>query len=215
MSVRTSPHESECDEQVFDEVSEYTKIEQHMSFSRGLYLLKKKGKGILEQFDQKKYQRKTKKKTNVFSHDASIIYNNLSNIVNRSRHSLQLSFCLQYYLDELMFVEIKNLHTFIVEDQHFDLTKLYYYPSEWMQDQETQCFEFYSDCDLNMHEAMYLVCYIKDFENFLLEIEDYLKTHKDSNRIKKKVLRVANRIRLKFRVVWDVIIGVINSNFST
>ena len=198
------------EDNLFEEVSEYSKIEQHMIFSKTLHQLKGKGKNILKEFDEKKFDRQTKKRKNVFIGNTSIIYSNIANIIAKSKYSLQLGMSLQFYLDELMFNEIKNIQTFVIEDQDYDLTKLYYHPTEWIQDNDLQIFNFYAETDININESMYLVCYLKEYENFLLEIEDYLKNFKDKYSIKKKLLKLINRIRLKFKIIWEIIINIIS-----
>jgi hypothetical protein len=210
--METSPNTSDSESNIFDEYSEYNKIESHIIFSKNIFLLKAKGRNILKEFEIKKYESKNRKGSIIFIPDITIIYNNISNIVEKKRHSLKLCFCLTYYLDELMFGEIKTLDNFIIEDQLYDLTKLYSHPEEWIDDQEIQNVSLDSEKNLNINESMLLVCYLKEFENFFLEIEEYLKSFKDSYKIKKKILRIINRFRLKFKNIWDIILKIINNN---
>lgn len=207
----SSTFSSDSDEPIFEECSEYSKIENHLSFSKTIYLIKQKGKNILENFKKHKYEKKNRRGASLFIGDVSTIYINLTNIVHKTNNTLNLFFCLKYYLDELMFGEIKNLTTFTIEDQNYDLTKVYYHASEWIQDQDTQSFEFYDEMEVNINEAMYLVCYLKEFEDLFLQIEEYLKTFKDTYTIKKKLIRITNRLRLKLKIIWDIIIEIINN----
>lgn len=210
--METSPNSSDSESIIFDEYSEYNKIENHIIFSKNIYLLKKKGRNILTELEIKKYESKNRKGSLIFIPDITIIYTNLSNIVEKKRHSLRLCFCLTYYLDELMFGEIKTLDKFVIEDQHYDLTKLYSHPEEWIDDQEIQNVSLDNEKNFNINEAMFLVCYLKEFENLFLEIEEYLKSFKESYKIKKKLLRIINRFRLKFKNIWDIILKTINNN---
>jgi hypothetical protein len=200
------------DNQIIEECNEYSKIESHLQFSKTLFLLKEKGVNIMEQFNMKKFDKKTQRGTCAFVEDTAIIYNNLANVVDKKKNSLKLCFCLSYYLDELMFGEIMKLDTFIIEDLQYDLTKVYYSPSEWILDQEQQTYLFYNEKEININEAMYLICYLKDFENFLLEIENYLKTFLDTYTIKKKIVGIINKLRLKFKNIWDIVLKTIEKS---
>lgn len=202
------------DSDIFEDAEEYVKIEHHIYFSKTIYILKQKGYNILNEFEKKKYEKKTKRGISIYSMNTLAIYNSLCTIVDKKKNSLRLCFCLKHYLDELMFGEIKHINSFMIEDDKYDLTKLYYHPTEWIQDQDIQPYNFDEDKELNIHEAMYFVCYLKEFEDLFLEIENYLKTFKDTYTIKKKLLSIINRFRTKIKNIWDIIILTINNNFD-
>lgn len=208
MSITTDDEEP-----VFDEYDEYTKVENHMFMSRCLYELDQKSKHIVNQLSSKKTQGRRKRTGNpIFSEDISLVYSNI--LLCSSLRRLRAYFCMQYFLDELLYHEVKNAKRFHVEDSDYPISKLYFSQSEWIADAVPQPFEFYDEPELNISEAMYLVCYLKDFDGFLLDVEEYIKPLKDIRNIKSKLRETVHRIRCRHKNVWNVLLSIINENIS-
>lgn len=206
------PSSSE-EESVFDEYTSYTKVEHHMDYSKTMFLVDKKGKNILQQLEEKKYTRKKRNGKSSFKKDIMKIYNMLSDTLNVRRFSIRLYYYLQYYMEELMFKEISGLENFFVEDDTYEITRLYFDQSSWIKDQDVNMYEFYKNDELDINEAMYLVCYLREYENMLLNIEDYIKelTYKE---VKKHLYKTINKIRRKHKGIWEIVVTIINSNFE-
>lgn len=201
---------------VFDEYAEYTKLEQHLSLSRALFELDAKGRHIAKEFQDKKSTGVRKRTgTHVFKDNIFIVYNNLVNCLGMKR--LRLYFCLQYFLDELMYYEIKNTESFYIEDETYPISKVYFGQQDWILDAQLQEFQFYEDKSININEAMYLVCYLKEYDSLLLDIEEYtnpFKGNKSVSRIRSKLRETIHRIRCRHKNVWGVLLEIINNNID-
>jgi hypothetical protein len=123
-------------------------------------------------------------------------------------------FCLQYFLDELMYYEVKNINKFYIEDNVYNISKIYFGQNEWITDLYVQKFNFYSEKDLNLNEAMYLICYLREYDNCLLEIEEYIKPIKTIPKIKRKIRDTIQRIRLRHNNIWTMLLNIINNNID-
>ena len=198
----------------FSEYEEYSKIEQHIFLSKSLYELDVKGKYIMDQIAKKKSTGTRRRSGNyIFTEDISTVFNNLIHCLSLKR--LKLYFCMQYFLDELLYHEIKKTSTFFIEDNSYDISKLYFSQNEWISDAFIQKFEFYDTNDLNINEAMFLVCYLQEYDRFLLDVEEYIKSFKDIKHIKSKLRDTIHRIRFRHKNIWSILITIINQNISS
>lgn len=198
---------------IFEEYDEYTKIEQHMGLSKSLYELDQKGKYIIAELSLKKSSGQRKRSGNyIFLDPISILYNNIITCLSLKR--LRLFFCLQFFLDELMYYEVAKTNTFFVEDSSFDICKIYFAQDEWISDTFIQTFEFYQCKELNIHEAMYLICYLKEYDRLLLDVEEYIKPYKDIKRIKSKLRETIHRIRRRHNSIWNILLDIVQNNIN-
>jgi hypothetical protein len=110
-----------------DVFNEYELIDKHINFSSELHLLNITGKYLIREVEKKKHIRQKKSGNYVFAQDVQSVMNVIIDITNTKRfNKLRLYFCIQYYLDELMFKFIKNLDNFYIEDECYKLTDLYF-----------------------------------------------------------------------------------------
>jgi hypothetical protein len=193
--------------------TEYSKVEHHINLSKSLYDLDQKTKYIINQLISKKSQGTRRTGTYIFEDNITTIYNNLINCSSLKR--LKLYFCLQYFLDELLYHEVKNLNKFYIEDSIYDISKLYFGQEEWITDNLFQTYEFYNTHEFLANEAMYLICYLKEFNSFLLDIEQYIKVFKDIPHIKGKLRDTIHRIRYRHNHIWNVILEVVNQEIAS
>jgi hypothetical protein len=203
---------------VFDEYTEYTKLEHHIALSKAMFDIDIKGRHIVKELQKKKSTGVRKRTgTHIFSDDISIVYNNIVNCLSLKR--LRLYFCLQYFLDELMYYEIKNTNNFYIEDNIYPISKMYFAQQEWISDQCHQEFQFYEDAQsININEAMYLVCYLKEYDSLLLDVEEYtnpFKRNKNVSRVRSKLRETIHRVRCRHKNVWTVLLDIINKNIDT
>ena len=207
---------SDTDEDVnpFGQYTDYVKIEMHMEISKSMFLINKKGKQLLEEIEAKKYERKRKNGTSVFDEQVSLVYTNLLYILNVKRHVPRLFFELLTFLDELVCTEVQEYDRFFVEDTSFNLTKLYFDQSCWIPDQDVQTFAMDLSPTLDLNEAMFLVCYLREYENLILLIEEYVRDS-EHKRVRKNIMRTNERIRSKLKVVWDIVVSIITSNIGS
>lgn len=197
-----------------NEYTEYSKIEKHISLSKLLYELDIKSRNIINELDSKKHIPKSNRRNSsyTFSNSTYIVYNNIINCSSLKR--LKMYFCLQYFLDELMYYEVKNINKFYIEDNVYNISKIYFGQDEWIIDLYVQKFNFYSEKDVNINEAMYLICYLREYDNCLLEIEEYIKPIKTIPKIKRKIRDTIQRIRLRHNNIWIILLNIINNNID-
>lgn len=193
-----------------EEYKEYEKIEKHIEFSTNLFELDLKSRHIILQFNKNKSKGIRRSGTYIFEDKINTIYNNIINCSGLKR--LRLYFCLQYFLDEMMYYDVKNTEQFFIEDNTYNISKMYFCQEEWINNISIQEYEFYKIDDLNMNEAMYLICYLKEFDNFLLKIESYIKAYKDISSIKSKLRDTIYRIRCRHNNIWLILIAIINNS---
>ena len=109
------------------------KIDNHIKISILLHNINLKGKLIRSIIEDKKHIRIKTSGAYVFLLDIDTIYNVLVDVTNTKRfNKLRLFFCMQYYLDELLFKEVKNIDCFYIEDESYKLTDLYFNQSQWI-----------------------------------------------------------------------------------
>jgi len=191
----------------FSQYTDYEKIEAHLDFSRTFFILDKKGQHILSELEERKALNKKKKS---FSENIHRIYTNLVDVLNVKKLTPRLYCTLMHFMDELIFKEVSDYDKFFIEDDGFDLTKVYFGQSLWIRDQEVQHFQMDEGTDLNINEAMCLICYMREYENFILSIEEYIDDL-DSPGLKKNIEETVDRIRRKLKVIWDIVIEIVTS----
>ena len=191
-------------------LSEYDNLEKHIQFSIKLYTLNQNGRNILAEFAKNKATRIKRTGEPEYNSEIVQIVQALQDTLNYRKFCFRLFFNLQYYLDELLFTEVSSLKSFFIEDNEYELAKLYF-DYNWLENRcDIKEYKFYKDPDISIDEAMYLVCYLKEYDSVLLEIESYItsKTKKDI----KKLPGIINKIRLKHKVIWDIILKKISDD---
>ena len=199
---------------------EYNKIENHIMLSKSIYELDMKGRHIINEFNEKKSIGKKRNGSFMFNESMTIIYNNLIHCLSLKR--LKMYFCLKYFLDEFMYHEVTKTNKFYIEDNVYNISQIYFGQDDWIYDVMIQHFQFDNrknenldgnlDGNLNIHEAMYLICYLKDFDQCLLTIEDYIKPFKTIPKIKSKLRYTFHRIRVRHNYIWPILLSIINEN---
>lgn len=197
----------------FGEYSEYSKIENHIEFSKQLFLIDKKGKNILLQLELRKFERKKRTGGCVFKNDIAKVYTNLVHILNVKKFSHRLYYTLQFYMDELLFSEVDKCNKFFIEDSEYELTGIYFNQSQWIQNQDIQEYQLDFGSELNINESMYLICFLREFETLLFLIEEYIIDLK-YRRLHKILLKTLTRIRYKHKIIWDIVIEIINKTIK-
>ena len=196
---------------IFDE---YDKIEPHIEFSRNLFIIDKKGKHLLSQFNAKKFERKKRTGVNVFSEDVNKVYINLVNVLNVNKFTPRLYISIQHYMEELLFKEVSTHTKFHIKDDEYELTRLYFDQSSWICDQDIQTFHLDEGPTLNANESMCVICFLKEYEDFLFSIEQYVREVYEPQ-IVNLLLKTIMRIKSKLRLIWDVVVGVISKTLNT
>jgi curved DNA-binding protein CbpA len=197
--------------------NEYEVLEKHIQLSKELDLLNHLGKRIIKEIEHKKHIRQKKSGAYVFIIEINTIYNLLSDVTNIKKfNKLRLFFCMQYYLDELLFDEIKTLESFQIEDESYRLTDLYFNQSSWNKIDNTENIEealnITNDKFLNSDEAMLIRNYELRYKSFLDKLNIYLEHRNQTNYIRKKISRITNRINTKFSNTTELIDKIIKED---
>lgn len=195
-------------------MDEYSKIDVHINLSKNMYNVDQSGKKLLKELEDKKYVRKLKNGRSVFADDIEIIYNVLVDTLNIKKFKYSYYFCLQYYLDDLLFKEVKQLESFYNEDDNISLTKIYLSQDLWIFDFFIYNWSLSSGCSLNGNDINTFIIFLRDYENMLYSIKCHIKNLDENNFIKKKLDKIINHIHIKHRFIWSIIENFLKNNIE-
>jgi hypothetical protein len=182
--------------------SEYNIIEKHIELSRELYSLNLIGKSIIKNIELSKHLRIKRSGNYDFSPGILIVYNAIIDMTNIKRfNKLRLYFCIQYYLDELLFKGIETLDNFYIEDECYKLTDLYFNQSLWNNDIDMNILMSSDNKIFNAEDIIVLKSYINRYIQFQETVMDYINTFDDIDYIKRKMMIIFNKMKLKILVV--------------
>jgi hypothetical protein len=199
-----------------DHYQEYGCVEKHIRYAKRLQSISEKGKRFLNEIETKKRVGGRKK----YQGDTYFVYNLLENIVKpRIVLCNNLYSSLLFYLDEMLFYEVRGINSFVIEDDTFPLSFIYFNQCEWNPD-VGQTHEFCLDNEplLSDTEAALLGTLLRDYETFLQDILQDLIASKApirKERIYIKLIRVMNRLKRRLRILTHIIATVLQeSNFE-
>lgn len=191
-----------------NDYSEYSKIENHIYYSKKLYTLNKIGKHILNEIATKKTINGRKKLlSSVYK-----VYHKLNTIIKPNILCNNIYSSLVYYLDELLFLEVKNLNKFVIEDDTYPLSYLYFNCDDWVTD-EIQKFSLDSSIILRYSEAMLISCYLDNYEEFILRLEvDIKKSYYIDldHKLIKKLMRIFARLKKRLIILKVMMLKIID-----
>jgi hypothetical protein len=184
-----------------DVYQEYGIIDKHIELSSDLHILNITGKQLIQEIQRKKHIRQKRSGNYVFSQEVQCILNAIVDVTNTKRfNKLRLYFCIQYYLDELLFKSIKKLETFHIEDEVYKLTDLYFNQQTWncmtMDDLPKKSLS--EEKFMTSDDSQTISQFINSYTEFLDKVFVYLDTLQDIDYIRKKLKRISNRIKAKF-----------------
>jgi len=154
-----------------DDYGNYEKIKNHLGFSEDLHILNETGQYLLSQL---------KEKADPVSHELNdsiveYIYTSIKMSV-KARNVGTGTFYneLLCVLDELLFHDVEDMDTFVLNETEHKLTSIYYGQEEWMEKYTLQRFEFSTHASLEEGEVMILMCYINDYNTLIDRIHDHI-----------------------------------------
>ena len=191
---------------VMTEYEMYDKLQNHLQFSKELHYINTTGKYILSQLEINKNIKKNRIHY-VFDGNMESLYNTIVDITNIKRfNKLRLYFCLQYYLDELLFSEVKTLNSFQVEDYEYPLCDVYFNQNGWCPLSNEDIIQSEESCNfkpnpstLETDEMKYIKYFFWRYNKYIQTLIEYLagKTDNKYQYVKTKLKRILNRIQLK------------------
>lgn len=196
------------------EYESYSVIQKHMKISEALYRIDAYGKHILKEIREKKNIKLTRR-SYAFHEDIDTIYNNINDTINVWRFKSRLYLTLQYYLDEALFHSInENDDHFFIEDDKYELTQLYFGQEQWIRDPMIQTFGFHDEKTMNIDEAMIIRCYLKEYNDILILIDDIIKGNNEDTHFKRKLISVVNKIRKKHENAIKIIDQIVVADIT-
>lgn len=198
-----------------DEYESYTWIQQHMGISEALFSIDQQGQHLLHEIREKK-NLKTTKRGVLLSNDFGAIYESINDTINVRRFKSRLYLSLQYYLDEALFIGVKEMdEKFYIEDDEYDLTKLYFDQANWIRHNGLQKFSFLPDSNLNIEEALLIKCFFMNYNDLLGDIEKLIGSIEGDIKCKRKMKSIIKRIRQKHAQAVVILDQVINSDVES
>jgi len=169
----------------YNEYTEYNKIERHIQYSNALFKLTHIGKHIIQEIQSKKMQCN---KLQCKKYDKSHIKNNipdevcnvLSDVIKPPSLSSNMYSSFVYFLDELLYFDAPKINYFVIEDDQYPLSFMYFNQSEWNGDHVQENLNSFV-LDNNPHfsdtEALLINCFITEYISLLEDIEDDIYDH--------------------------------------
>ena len=195
-----------------EEYDTYTWIQRHMKMSERLYDIDQRGKQILNEIRAKKDLRLHKRRM-ALSKDFAKVYACVSETINMWRFKSRLFLSLLYYLDECMFENINESHEFFyIEDDRYELTKMYFGQEAWIRDQNVQRFSFLNNNSMNVEEALLMRGFFVNYEHTLRDIENLMKDVEGRPHFKRKIKQVLRRIRKRHAAAMAILDEVITAD---
>jgi len=184
---------------IMGEYETYSNIQTHIQISENLYDIDLRGKYILSEIGTKK-NTKVGRRGLLLLKEYETIYNSINDTINLCRFKSRLYLTLQYYLDEALFNNIsEDQEYFYIEDDSYNLTKLYFDQQQWVRHNGIQKFSLVDDDkSLNVDEALLLLnSFFKKYEALLENVSALVRDVSDDKRYKRKIMQVIARIKSK------------------
>lgn len=195
-----------------EEYESYSLIQKHMYISESLYDLDNYGKHILDEIRSKK-NTKPGKRGFAFCKEYESLYGCISDTINVGRFKSRLYLTLLYYLDEALFNNIPEDHDyFFIEDDKYELTKLYFDQCIWIRNHNMQRFNLTEDVELQIEDALLLNCFFTRYNETLISIEKLLSSISDEMRYKRKISSVITRIKAKHAIALNIIENCVSTH---
>lgn len=196
---------------------EYEHLDKHIMFSRDLHLLDREGQHVLSELERTKVHRTKRNGDKVYSADISVIHEELKDITNTERFSVRLYFQLLHYLDEFLFIQVKNINEFLIEDEPYKITDLYFNQPSWNENADVHEYKFYDDSKcLNTEEAMYLKMYLQKYNDYIERLILYLNdcNSKYMGKTYDKLKDTLNRFIYKINGIQSRLLKLIKTDFE-
>jgi hypothetical protein len=200
-----------------DEYALYSQIENHMNISMSLFDLNKQGQQILQELGCKKLNipmTVTKMKKTVSQlckpSDMHTIYQNLSEIINFNRTSIDAYTELLSILDDALFKDSCYLKTFYVGETEYNLEALYYKQLTWISElewHEKAVYEFSESKILDLGESSYLLMFLNTYMDVICKIKEHMHIHE---RVMLHIEKINNKILTVREIMYNLVLSKLN-----
>lgn len=191
----------------------YTNIERHMKIAIELFELEQKGHNLYNELLEKKCKMgKKNSELNV----QNILFV-LIKLIKPNKFCTNYYASLQYYLDELLFIDSKEIDLFVIEDKKYPLKDIYF-NSNWKQEIENHPKLDNIDY-LNNEEMMLFLCYFETYADFLQRLKnliyiEYNTLVENNSKIVNKIKLILKKINLVLITIIKYILTEIKENFE-
>ena len=192
---------------------EYEVIERHLAYSQRLHHITYQGQRILREIELKKNINGKKK----LLWNVQYMYHLIENIVKQKPLCNNNYSSLIHYIDELLFLEVRTYNTFTISDETYPLSYIYFHQHEWIQD-DYHTFILDTHPTITELDAMLINCFIDEYEELLLEIEDSLTKStlymQQDSKLVKKLHRNLKRLKARLILLRSRVLQIIEKDFN-
>lgn len=196
-----------------DSYDEYEKVETHISYSKRLQEINDRGLRYLKEIEERKRVNGRKR----YDRHVSILYHLLENVIKpRVMLCNNLYSSLLYYLDEMLFYEVRSINEFVIEDDVYPLSFVYFNNSDWNpQVGPLQAFTLEDATHINDSEAALLMTLLQDYDILLQDLLVYVKSKKrvrgaSQHKLFIKLIRIINRLKRRIDILRVNTFGIID-----
>lgn len=192
-----------------DSYNEYEHVERHINYSKTLQEINERGWRFIHEIEIKKRVGGRKK----YEKDVYAIHHALGNILKpKVILCNNLYSSLVYYLDEMLYYDVRSINTFIIEDDSYPLSFIYFNNSEWNPDVgQQQAFQLESVSSITDVEAALLMTLLQDYETLLQDLYVNIKSRKDRlvDKMFIKLIRIINRLKRRINLLRSSALKII------
>ena len=194
-----------------------------MMFSRRFYEINAIGKRIMTEIETNKTVRGPRGGSKL-CWPTQVTYDIISTIVKpKFLNSGNLYTSLMYFMDELLFSQVRHLNTFLIEDDTYPLSFLYFNQDEWIKDWSPQTFYLEHDVYFNEGDALLLLSFIDKYEYLIIDILKFACASDKctfaemlplDKRITRKLVGLSNRLKQRLNTLRVKALQVFHKHFQ-
>lgn len=191
---------------------EYGKVEKHLLYSKRLHSINERGARFLREIEAKKRVGGRRK----YQGPVYTVHHLFENILKpRLVLCNNLYSSLMFYMDEMLFYEVRGINSFVIEDDAFPLSFVYFNQCEWNPEfGQTHAFELDVGPNLSDTEAALLSILVKDYETVLQDVlHDILTSGVPVKKEKAfvKLIRIIHRLKRRLTIIQSTLLQVITA----
>lgn len=172
---------------------EYTLIENHVHISRTLYELDRRARLFIAEMERRKGIHGRKQ----YERDVQDMLSILHSLSKPKLLNHNLFSSLHYYLDDMMFSEVSEVYFFMVEDEKYPVSAIYFDKERWMDEKWLPVPDIQHVPGITAAEGAHLLLFFSEYETLVRELEVKVGGMKDS-KVKTKLKRILTRIKKRY-----------------
>lgn len=189
--------------------SEYSKIEVHIGLSSKLSHLDKIARQYLEEIERKKGINGRKQ----YEKDVQNLMNILQSLSKPRLLNHNLYSSLHYYLDDLMYFEITEIGFFMVEDEKYPLSAVYFDKQQWLREPVVPTSSLSPTSNITVEDAVSLYGFFVQYADFIVKVRAKIENVQNP-KIKGKISRILRRMEWRYLKGSKILVEIINLDFN-